>query len=103
MQPAELVAVRIAKISEIELAECVLPEARGILDRCPACFDAALMPGVNLFWTVEAEPNRPAIGTARRLAIDRLADHEHRPVTAIGNASLVADTPLLLEQPVVEF
>ena len=103
MQPAKLVAVGIAQISKVELAEPTFAIAGRLLTRRAARFDASLVPGVDFFGTVEVEPDRPAIGVMRRLAVDRPGNHEHRSIAAIGEPALVVLVRLLAEQRVVEF
>src|SRR5436190_9565713 len=104
MKPAELVAVGIAKISKIELPEGTLTIAGRIaaVTGAAACFDAALVPGVDLFRAVEVEPDRAAIGMAGCLSVDRLRDHENGTVAAVCNAALVVGHRVLFEQGVVE-
>src|SRR5438128_2494802 len=70
VQRAQFVAVRIAQISEIELAETTLAHARRILDRGPATGDARRVPGVGLR-RAHREADRAAIACGRGRAIDR--------------------------------
>ena len=55
MQPAKLVAVGIAQIGEVELAERILAIARRILDWHAAGLDPRRMPGVDFLRGIEDE------------------------------------------------
>src|SRR5207237_447765 len=102
VKSAKLVAVRIAQISQIELAERILAIARRILTGGAARFDAALVPRVHLFGCVEVKADRAAVGVASRLAVDRPGDHEDRALVPPCGAALVVGPALFLEQAVVE-
>src|SRR5690349_1676077 len=69
---AELVAVGVAQIGEIELAGRALAHAGRVFDRRAARRDAGLVPGVDLRGRVHREADGAAIGVARGLPIDRL-------------------------------
>src|SRR3954452_9905336 len=102
MQAAELVSVRVAEIGEIQLPESAFAIARWFLARRAARFDAAPVPGIDLFGALEVEPDGSAIGVMRRLAIDGPGHHEHRPALAIGEPALVVLLCILLEQRIIE-
>src|SRR5262245_56925022 len=102
MQSAELVAVRIAEISEIELAELALPVARRVLAALAARRTARCVPGVNLLRRVEVEAHGPTVRMASRVAVDRLRHHEHSTTTTIGYAALRIAMGFLAEQSVIE-
>src|SRR3954447_12882313 len=102
MESAELVAVRIAQIGEVELAEAPLAVTGRILDRRPARFDARRVPGIELFGAVEREADRAAIGVGRRRAVDWLGNHEDGALAAVNEPTLVIDARLLAEHGIVE-
>src|SRR5881394_246645 len=103
MESAELVAIGIAKIREIELAEAAFAIAGRILDRPSPSFDTALVPGVDFLGGVEIEADGAAVCMSGGLSVDRRCDHEHGAVPAIGDASALVGLRLFLEQSIVEF
>src|ERR1051326_7743661 len=84
IQRAQLVAVGIAQISEIHLAGRALANARRILDRLAAIRDTGFVPRLGLFGTAHQKRNRPPIGMAGRLAVDRFGHHEASAVMRVG-------------------
>src|SRR5437016_4769042 len=102
MQPAKLVAVGIAQICEIELAERILAIARRILDWHAAGLDPRLVPSIDLFRAVEREADCPAVGVTCRMPVDWRSDHEHRALAAVAQPALVVGPGRLAEQAVVE-
>src|SRR5689334_13602876 len=102
MQAAELVAVRIAQICEIQLAVGNLANAGRIFYLRSAGTDPGAMPGIHFVGTVEQEADGTAIGWRSRVTIERPGDHESGAILAIGEPALVIDRALLAEQGVVE-
>src|SRR5688500_13890621 len=70
LERAELVAVGIAQIGEVEVAHSARAHPRRILDRLAAGLDARLVPGVGLLGAVHREADRAAVADGRRLAVD---------------------------------
>src|SRR6185312_2488456 len=70
MQGAELVAVRIAQIGEIELAHPTLAHARRVFDRGAAIGDAGVVPGFRLVARGGCEADGGAVCARRALAVD---------------------------------
>ena len=102
---AELVAVGIAQIGEVHLAEPASRDAGRILDRRAAIGDAGGVPGIDLFGARGHEADGRAVAVAARLAVDRLTDAE-RPVLVIHQSALPKSWPGLPKRAhrrVVEF
>src|ERR1700759_1758695 len=77
MQRAQLVAVRVAQVSEIEFRRAAFAHARRIFDRGAAGRDARLVPRIRLRRIFRGETDGAAIGVARGLAVDGLGHAEH--------------------------
>src|ERR1035437_7302145 len=89
VQGAELVAVGIAQIGEIEFARSALAHTRRVLAGLAAIGDAGRMPRVGLLGGARGKTDRAAIGRGRRLAIDRLRHRENASFGHIENAMAV--------------
>ena len=76
MQGAQLVAVRIAQVGEVELALAAFAHAGRVLAGGPAGGDARRVPGVGLGRRGAGKANGAAVAGRGRLAIDRLAHRE---------------------------
>lgn len=76
MQRAELVAVRVAQIRQVQLAYPVIAKARGLFARGAAVGDACRMEGVGLLGGLHGEPDGAAIAVSGGLAIDGRGDAE---------------------------
>src|SRR5204863_9981298 len=72
VQGAELVAVDITQIGEIELPRRAFPHTRWVFAGSSAVCDADRMPSVSLLSRTGGKADRAAIGRSRRFAIDRL-------------------------------
>src|SRR5438874_11196244 len=72
VQGAELVAVNITQIGEIELPRRAFPHTRWVFAGSSAVCDADRMPSVSLLSRTGGKADRAAIGRSRRFAIDRL-------------------------------
>jgi hypothetical protein len=68
MQGAELVAVRVAQIGEIELRAAAFAHARRIFDRRAAGRDARLVPGIGLRRILAGKADGAALGMRRDFA-----------------------------------
>src|SRR5829696_8167495 len=101
MEPAELVAVGIAQIGEVERSEGVAADSRRILDGNAARLDARLVPGVDLLRAIEKEPDGRTIAMGRGCTVDRRSDHEHGALAAIAQPPLVIGLCRLAEQRVI--
>src|SRR3982751_6753592 len=83
MQPAELVAVWIAEVGQVELSERTLAQTGRVLDgRSPGGY-AGIMPGADLFGRFEIEADGGAIAVARLSAVERRTHHQHRSVVPV--------------------
>src|SRR5579863_9385232 len=87
MQGAELVAVRIAQIGEIEAAKRGLTHAGWRLSRCSTVGDPGGMPEIDLPGRLTSKADCSAIGSGRRPTVERLRDNEKPLVAAIDIAS----------------
>ncbi len=76
MQRADLVAVRVAQIRQVELAYPVIAKARGLFARGAAVGDAGRMEGVGLLGGLHGEPDGAAIAVGGGLTIDGRGDAE---------------------------
>src|SRR5688572_11685866 len=103
MQAAQLVAVRIAQIGQVELPEWVLAISRRILATGAAGGAAAGMPLVDLGRRVEGKADGRAVPVGSRLAVDRVGDHEDRAAAAVAKPALIVRPRRLAEQRIVEF
>src|SRR4051795_1730868 len=86
---ADLVAVEIAQIGEIEFARAAFANAGRIFAVLAAVGDARRMPGIGLFGRVGRKTDGAAIGVCRRLAVDRLRHREHASLGEIENTVTV--------------
>src|SRR6266403_638617 len=89
MQGADLVAVRISQIGEIEFARGPFAYTRRVFAGLSAVGDASRVPGVSLFSRACGKANRAAIGRGCRLAIDRLRHRKNAGWGSIENAMAV--------------
>jgi hypothetical protein len=96
IQSADLVAVRIAQIGEIEAARRGLTGAGRRFRRGSTVGDSGAMPPIDLLGRLAGKANRSTIGRRSRLTIERLGDDEKRRVGAIDIAPalivIVAET-----------
>src|SRR5207302_9339391 len=83
INPDHLIAVGIAKVSEVHLAGGPLAHARRVFDRRAAIRDAGFVPCLGLFGIAHREADRAAIGMAGWLAVDRLGYHENPTIMPI--------------------
>src|SRR5512133_2292649 len=88
MQGAELVAVRVAYIRQVQRAQLAFTQARRLFDGNSAIRDRSVVELAHLFRRVALEANRGAIAKSRRLAIDRLTDAKRGPVVTIEKSRL---------------
>ena len=93
MQRAELIAVRVAHISQIKPHRAAFAPAGRVFNAGAAIGDRRIMEGLHLFWAVASEANRAAIGTAGGLAINRLADAKRAGWCAVKAAPLRVHLP----------
>ncbi len=91
MQPTQFVAVRVAQVSQVELAHRTITKARRLFTRHAAVGNPGRMPGLDLFGRVHLETNRAAVAVASRLAIDGRADREGARLAAVEVPVLVGD------------
>ena len=89
MQGADLVAVGIAEIGEVEFAKAALARARRLLDGGAAVRASRFVPGLRVVRAVDEETNRAAIGVRRGLAVDRRRHHECRAFMRVDQTALV--------------
>src|SRR5579872_5734360 len=85
---AQLVAVGITEVSEIDGTRGTLAHAGRILGGRAAVRDPGLVPGVDLLGIAHREADRAAIGACCRLAIDRLGNHEPPAVMGVNEPAL---------------
>src|SRR5207237_8734381 len=64
--------------------------------------DAALVPGIDFFGSVEGEADGAPVGVIGGLTVDRPGDHEYRTLATIAGPALVVGVPVLLKQIVIE-
>ena len=88
MQRAQLVAVGITQIRQVQRPGATLAHSRRILDRRPARRHAGRMPSIRLRRACHRKPDRPAIGMRRRLAVDRRGHQEHPAIMHIDQPPL---------------
>src|SRR5829696_8388889 len=91
VQRAQLVAVGVAQIGEVERAERALAAAGRVLAGGASTRRPGLVPGLDLFRPVHGKPDRAAIGAAGRLPVDRLRHHEGGALVQVGQAALGVD------------
>src|SRR6516162_6048486 len=106
MKRADLVAVGIAKIGEIQSARRVLADARRLLDRLPAIGEPGGVPRIRLFRSGHREADGTAVGVRGGFPVDRLRDHEDPAAMRVDQAAFVILdarlAPERLKQRVVE-
>src|SRR4051812_10290290 len=105
MHRADLVAVEVTQIRNIEVDAGALADAGRIFARDAAGGDAGRMPCIDLLRRVGGKADGAAIRARRRLAIDRLRHREHAGLGDVEDAMAVdARRPHLerSEQAVVE-
>src|SRR5215831_4195814 len=88
MERANFIAVGIAQVGQIELAESTLSPARRILDALASVGHAGFVESSYLLGAVACKANGATIGVGRCLAVDGLADREHARLGAIEDATL---------------
>ena len=89
MQRAELVAIGVAQIGQVQLAHSAIAPARRVFTGAAAVGNTCRMPGVNLLGRFGLEADRAAIAMASRLAIDGRGDAEAARLAAVEVAVLV--------------
>src|SRR3954467_2924487 len=89
MQRAELVAVGVAQISEVQFAEAALADAGRVLDRGAAILRPGLVPGIRLVGAAHREADRGAVPVGGGATIDWRRDHEDAAIVEIDQAALV--------------
>src|SRR5665213_4382559 len=89
MQRANLVAVGIAQIGDIELDPGAFANARRILAGLAAIGEAGRLPGVGLRGRIAGETDGAAVADGRGLAVDRLRHREHAGLGAVEDAVAV--------------
>src|ERR1700709_1474324 len=89
MHGANLVAIRIAQISDIELVAGAFTDTRRILARLCAVGDAGGVPGIGLLGRSGGKADGAAIGKGRRLAVDRLRHRKRSGFGEVENAVAV--------------
>src|SRR6185312_16665562 len=90
---AQLVAVGIAQIGQVDRTGAALADARRVLDRLAAMGNTRLVPGIPLFLTCHREADRAAIGVRGRFSVDGFAHHEHPAVVHVDQPALVVLLP----------
>src|SRR5512140_1294477 len=88
VQRAELVAVRISHVSQVQGTQLAITQTRRVLDRRTALRDRRVVELTDLFRRAALEPDGRAVAEGGRLAIDRLTDAERAPVVPIEQAFL---------------
>src|SRR6056297_197606 len=91
MQCADLVAVGIAEISDIEIAHAAGPHARQVFDGDAAVRYPRGMESLHLLGAFCRNANRAAVGAGRRFAVDGFGDREGRAPRTVEVSVLVAD------------
>src|SRR5216683_5365078 len=89
VQGAELVAVGIAQIGDIEFEATALAHARRVFAGFSAIGDASRVKRVSLLGRTGGKADGAAIGRGRRLAIDRLRHRENAGRGSVENAVAV--------------
>ena len=93
MQGADLVAVEIAQISEIDFAGGTFAHAGRLFASRPAIGDTGGMPRIGLLGRIAGKADGAAIGVGRGFAIDRLrASEQFRSLLAAARLRHVAST-----------
>src|SRR5687767_3408961 len=106
VESAELVAVRIAQIRDVVLAEAGVANAWRVLDCGPAVGNARGVPGVHCLGAAGLEADGRAIAVTARFTVDRRADAQrafarHPPVRLAEVA--VRANPESAQRRVIEF
>src|SRR6266446_690591 len=83
---ADLVAIEIAQISQIEFTRAAFANARRVFAGRAAIGEARCVPGVSLFGRTRRKADGAAVGMCRRLAVDRLRHREHAGLGEVENA-----------------
>src|SRR4051794_864262 len=89
MHRADLVAVEVAQIRDIEVDAGALADAGRIFAGNAAGGDAGRMPCVDLLRRVGGKADGAAIRRRRRFAVDRLCDREHAGLGDVEDAMAV--------------
>src|SRR5579871_5166154 len=92
VQAAELVAVGVAQVGEVEAAAGAL--SRRVFDRDPAVGEAGGVPGVRFRRGLAGEAEGCAVGDRGRVAVDRLGDAEDAGRRHVEEAALRIDPTL---------
>src|SRR5688572_4603653 len=107
MKRAQFVAIRIAKVREINPTGGALSHARWVFDRRAAIRDPGFVPCLGLFGIAHREAERAPIGSGGRLAVDGFGHHETPAIVRICQPALgVHDAGLTThrdEQGIVKF
>lgn len=98
MQGAELVAIRIAQIGQVQVTHSGVADAGRVFDGLATGFDARLVPGVHLFGAAHGKPNRSAIRACGGFTVQGLRDDQttagmgiDKPTLCIGFGGCTAD------------
>src|SRR6187399_2960465 len=89
MHCANLVAVEITQVSEVQFAPGAFANARRVFASRGAIGDACRVPGVGLLGRFGCKTDGAAVGVCGRLAVDRLRHREHAGLGAVENAVAV--------------
>src|SRR5215468_7189008 len=88
MERADFIAVGIAQVGEIKLAESTLSPARRILDALASVGNAGVVKCFHLLGAVASKADGATVGVGRGIAVDGHADREHASLGAIEDATL---------------
>ena len=85
---AQLVAVRVAYIAQVNRAEAAFAQSRRLLAGGAAVSDGYVMKCLDLLGRVAFEANRAAIAYGRFFTVDGLSDTEQAPVVSVEEAGM---------------
>lgn len=83
IQSAELVAVRVAQIGEIQAARLRAAHAGWVFDRCATLGDPGSMPEIDLVSRLADKTDCATIGVGSRLLVERLGNDEKTMIAVI--------------------
>src|ERR1041385_6537762 len=89
----DLVAGRVAQVSEIVLARRSLAPARRVLDALAAVGDTGVVEGLGLLGARAREADGPAVRVRRGIAVDRLGDAERAGLCPVEDSAFRVHLP----------